>query len=294
MKSVLCWLALGVIPGLGQTGGGHVAPFALYARFEHDPPGPVLDAIKGELDAVMASAGMRVEWRSLNAPEGETAHELAVISFKGNCNSAGLIHEPKASGPLGWTHVTDGEVLAFSEVDCSQVRGFLARALLHLREEERERTLGRAVARVLAHELYHVLTRSRHHGPSGVAEPAYTQSELLGSSFAFAESDQKALASRLLSYLKKKKNPKDQPVTGPALFTEIGCIQCHGRQGMGGAMGGTSVRIAGQGLATEQLAARLADKDSRMYRQARETGRLWPELEKSEIESLVNFLNTAL
>ncbi len=51
---------------------------------------------------------------------------------------------------------------------------------------------GRAVGRVLAHELYHIFANTQHHG-SGVGKAAYTVDNLLGTVFQFDEKESAAL-----------------------------------------------------------------------------------------------------
>ena len=217
---------------------------------------------------------------------------LAVVTFKGNCGVSPLFHDRFEYGALGWTYVTDGAVIPFSSVDCDLVRAFLSAALMHLRANEREGAFGRAIARVLAHELYHVIAETRHHGAGGVAEEAYSRDDLMAPRFAFAEADQRALDARL--------NPRapgaagDGPFgAGRSLFAESGCINCHGSRGEG-ASGGPSLRAAGRRWKAGNLAARLINKASVMYRRARDREALWHPLTKPDIESLVAYLNAAL
>jgi hypothetical protein len=47
---------------------------------------------------------------------------------------------------------------------------------------------GRAMGRVLAHELYHMLANQREHVGSGVGKPSFSATDVLGESFAFEES----------------------------------------------------------------------------------------------------------
>ena len=88
-------------------------------------------------------------------------------------------------GPLGWTHMSDGEILPFSDINCDGVRLFLQRDLLRVPEQNRPVAYGRALARVLAHELYHIFAKTAKHGGWGVAKPAYTVQELLSNKFQF-------------------------------------------------------------------------------------------------------------
>jgi hypothetical protein len=88
-------------------------------------------------------------------------------------------------GALGWTHESDGVILPFGAVDCDRIRTFLQADLLSFAADQRELIFGRAVGRVLAHELYHIFTRSRHHSLEGVGKAAYATRDLLAGRFAF-------------------------------------------------------------------------------------------------------------
>ena len=89
-----------------------------------------------------------------------------------------LVHPPRIE-------TADGVILPFAEVDCDGIRGFLRAELIHMQTGEREGAYGRAIGRVLAHELYHIFANTREHGTSGVAKPAYSVRELLSSVFTF-------------------------------------------------------------------------------------------------------------
>jgi mono/diheme cytochrome c family protein len=281
--TVLFCLLLGAIPTAGQSGGGPLAPFILYTRFERPPAATLLNSARAELTVIMGRASFPVEWKPLDMAAGEVSRGLAVMDFKGNCDASGILTEHSApGGPLGWTYVTDGQILPFGGVDCDLVRELLAKSLNHLRFQDRQKAYGRAIARVLAHELYHMIAGTQHHSASGVAQPAYTASDLMATIFSFTERDERVLADRLAPH------PPGMPV-----FTGSGCIQCHGPHGEG-AKGGPVLRAGRELLNAGALAARLADKQSKMYQKAEESGSLWPILAKSEIEDLVAWLNTAL
>jgi len=117
------------------------------------------------------------------------------VRFKGRCDLFGLTPHSYNPGALGWTHVSDGAVLPFTDIDCDGIRRFLQAGLLTIRAEERQNSYGRAVGRVLAHELYHVFTRTQHHSAHGIAKPAYTVDDLLSAQFRFTEADGQELRS---------------------------------------------------------------------------------------------------
>jgi mono/diheme cytochrome c family protein len=288
----VCWLALAATLAFGQPGANPAVSFGLYTGFDREPSPPMLDSLKRELALLMSPVGLSVEWRSLAAPrDGKASQQLAVVTFKGACDLSALIPQNSESGALGWTHATDGHVLPFSEVDCDQVRAFLSRALIRLWPESRDEAFARAVARVLAHELYHVLSQTVHHGSSGVAQRSYTVAELMAEDFSFAEADQRALSALVAA--NRPHDSSTQHGAGESLFSRSGCINCHGAQGEGTSRG-PSLRAGGRSLDAGRLAVRLAGKASQMYRRARAAGIQWPPLAKPEIEDLVTCMRAFL
>lgn len=194
MKKFALYLALGILPAFGEPRGVQVAPITLYTSFQHEPPQAVVEALQDELEQIMAPMGFRFTWRSLSGVRGnEVSVELAVITFKGRCDIAGLLPRIVQPGALGWTHVSDGSILPFSDVDCDRVRSFVQGTLLTVSRDDREETFGRALGRVLAHELYHIFANTQKHGSCGVAKEAFTVQDLLSDDFQFEVSGSEAL-----------------------------------------------------------------------------------------------------
>ena len=95
MKLVLFCLLAGVFPGRSETRGATFAPITLYTQFQQAPSDDVLEALRDEVEAIMAPIGLRFEWRDLSHAGGhEVSAELAVVSFKGKCEAAGTIFGP--------------------------------------------------------------------------------------------------------------------------------------------------------------------------------------------------------
>ncbi len=194
MKPLLLCLALAAWPAVGEQRGESVAPIALYTQFQQDPPPAVLASLQDEVESIMSPIGMHFEWRSLSASRGnEVSAELAVITFKGRCDTAGMASRSINPGALGWTHVSDGIILPFSDVDCDRIRGFIQKELLTLDHVGRVAAFGRAIGRVVAHELYHIFANTQHHGSDGVAKAAYTAQELVADDFQFEQKETLAL-----------------------------------------------------------------------------------------------------
>ncbi len=178
-----------------NEGGRSSAPITIYTEFEHENSPRSLKSLKSELVAIMGPFGLQFEWRDLKrVRRNEVSVELVVVSFKGRCDMEGLalpIHPP--TGALGWTHMSDGDVLPFSDVDCDRVRALIAPVTLGTSRDERERLFGRALGRVLAHELYHIFANTTRHGHMGVAKPFYTATELVSETFQFQKREGKTL-----------------------------------------------------------------------------------------------------
>jgi hypothetical protein len=202
MKLLLFCLFLGGISGWGEDRQPTV-PVVLYTKFQVEPPAPVLESLQDELETIMAPIGLHFEWRSLAKVHGsEVAVELAVITFKGRCDVNGMIARSSNPGALGWTHVSDGVILPFSDVDCDRIRQFVQKDILQEPAAERDEFFGRAVARVLAHELYHIFANTEKHGSCGVGKSAYSVRELLSTDFQFEERNSIALRkSKTLEHL---------------------------------------------------------------------------------------------
>jgi len=187
MKLLFCCLVIGILPAPGQRDLS-IAPINVYVEFERDPPPAVLKALREEVGSIMSPMGLHFAWRSMDdSRQTGISVELAVVSFKGRCDSSGLLAHDTHPRVLGWTDISDGTILPFSGVDCDGIRGFVQRELLHAPLERREAIFGRAIGRVLAHELYHVFANTVRHGACGVAKAAYTRHDLLSPDFRFEQ-----------------------------------------------------------------------------------------------------------
>ncbi len=287
MKRVLFCLALAALPTRGQVPDGPIPPIAIYYEFQHEAPAPVLDSLKQEVACILSPGGPPFEWRLLSGVRaGDVSEELAVVTFKGNCEVSELVPQRMTGGSLGRTHVTEGTVLPFCDVDCDRIRAFVGRSLVALAAKEREKAFGRAVARVLSHELYHVFAQTVHHDPTGVARSSFTVKELMAPKFRLQKN-----TSRPLKILFSGR--QSLPAAGAAVFKRSGCALCHGSSGEGSSRG-PLLRAAGRSLDFLKLAARLGDKRSKMYRNAHIQGCAWPTLADADIDSLISFLNAGL
>jgi hypothetical protein len=160
----------------------------IYTRFAHRPSALSIGYMKTELDAIMLPFHLRFDWRSLEQASGhEVVAEVVVVSFQGACQADTPAPGGPPAGMLGSTHIADGEILPFADVDCDEIRQVMTMALAVSPPMEREGLLGRAMARVLAHELYHFLAHTTKHASTGIAKASYTAAELASNRLRFDE-----------------------------------------------------------------------------------------------------------
>jgi hypothetical protein len=178
------------------------APLAVYYSFETAPPPALFTEMQSELTRILAPAHLQVTWRSLDnrGAEGEDFREVIVLRFRGTCsmdrNAPQNASAPIAVGlALAETELVDGHVLPFGEVQCDQLRRYIAPVAHRPDGDGGNATLGRAMARVGAHELYHMLTQSGAHARTGIARAEHSRAELTAASFDFARSETEWLRS---------------------------------------------------------------------------------------------------
>lgn len=124
---------------------------------------------------------------------------IAVIHLLGQCRSdipvSPALRSTRLEGEaLGQTHIVEGSVLPIADIRCDRIRRFIDADLRILNTESRGELFGRALGRVMAHELYHILLRTREHGRDGIARPAQSAADLVAARAGFAPRDDRKLA----------------------------------------------------------------------------------------------------
>jgi hypothetical protein len=162
----------------------------LYTDFQQPPPRAVRVFLQDEVARIMAPIGLVFQWSSMSENRGnELSVKVAVIRFTGACDTTPTATQPVHSTALGWTYMDEGTVLPFSTIGCDEIRAFLRSDLVARPKEEREESLGRAIGRVVAHELYHIFVNTTRHGSHGVAKSYYSPQELLSKQFQFEQKE---------------------------------------------------------------------------------------------------------
>jgi len=139
-----------------------------------------------EFGALTAALNLDVRWQFYQDRGGAPASEyLLVVKLRGSCDESRGSRAAKTGDILASTAVSDGRVLPFIQIDCRNVRALVQPEMRGRTRWQQNRILGRALARVLAHEAYHVIAESSDHGRDGVAKPQLRAAELADESFSF-------------------------------------------------------------------------------------------------------------
>ncbi|MCU1258223.1 MAG: hypothetical protein JWO80_1108 [Bryobacterales bacterium] len=176
-----------------------VPQIAIFLDFENEPSVTSISEMKEEVSAILKPSGLQLDWRMLNnRKDDESFQDLVVVKFKGSCQMRNPALDSELGPSIGGvalasTQVSDGRVLPFSDVECDRIRHYISNEVVSKDEEKRESIYGRALGRVLAHELYHIFTGTQHHAHEGVARSFHTRRDLTGKEFRFSPTESNML-----------------------------------------------------------------------------------------------------
>jgi hypothetical protein len=144
--------------------------------------------MESEAGRIIGTSGIRLDWRMRNDATA-TFNDLVVLTFKGSCLYEAVPQLYDELGPYAFTRTSNGEVQPFGEVDCDHVVGSVRNAMFGNDFAHSDMLVGRALGRVVAHELVHMLTKSGEHGHEGVQKPALSGKQLISASLPLSALD---------------------------------------------------------------------------------------------------------
>ena len=157
----------------------------VYSRSASGLDSVTQNSLNQELARLLTPAGIHLAWRNEGQETREEEGRLIVGSFDGSCSTETLpmnsdSHERTT---LAQTSISDGRIIPYFNVDCPRVIRTLAPTLQHLSVPFRDALLGRALARVIAHEIYHILAQTRDHEDSGLSKAQLSLADLTADKF---------------------------------------------------------------------------------------------------------------
>src|SRR5262249_47452771 len=148
--------ALLLVLCISVCAGAQTRTLALYTE-----PARGLDSesdrvMRAELQRLLAPAGLQIVWRSLDERRSGENFELVVVSsFEGSCAAGSMPGRPTTTS-LADTSISNGHILPFFRVACGRIIQMLGTRV-------EPTVLGRALGRVIAHELYHIVAETKDH-----------------------------------------------------------------------------------------------------------------------------------
>ena len=166
---------------------GSPEPARLHLFLHGDaPPASEFKALKTELTSLLREANIDVDWE-YSAKRRSVDGFLVVVDLEGDCAVRSRAEAPPGpdGASLGSTAVANGHVQPFTSIDCAALSGMLTPRIAAQPAALRSWLYGRAMARVLAHEVYHYIGQATDHLKSGVAREKFSAADLLQERFEF-------------------------------------------------------------------------------------------------------------
>lgn len=165
-RTVLCAIA---IQWFGVCFGAQPLPIGVLFDFASQPEFSVVNLMKSEIRDILAPAELPIVFQRLgDTGASQTFRKIVIVHFQGACQTQGIrLESPDLlSFPsLGKTAVSGGRVLPDVQVYCNEIRAFVP----SFSRTPFTEMYGRALGRVVVHELCHALLSTRQHARTGVA-----------------------------------------------------------------------------------------------------------------------------
>jgi hypothetical protein len=163
---------------------------ALYTRPIAGMSSESKQAMQTELQDLLAPSGLEpILKNSSELKAGENFDFVVVGSFEGTCavdeSALAPLSGLDPNVTLGDTSVSEGRILPFFRVECTRIVHMLKSEIEPLAAPLRESLLGRALARIVAHEIYHIVARTADHRHGGLAKAAFSVHDMIAPHLEF-------------------------------------------------------------------------------------------------------------
>jgi len=167
----IAWIGV-VLPAFGEG-------ITIVLDFQGPHSDESIAEMKREFTDVMKDTEIPFDFRQLSEAVHHSFSDLLIVRFKGKCvlEPAPYLYDER--GPMAFTYSTGGVVQPFSEVECGKVTAAVRGAMSGGDFAKADLLLGRALGRVLAHEVVHMLSRSGAHGRDGITKKSLSGTQLI-------------------------------------------------------------------------------------------------------------------
>ena len=167
--------------------GGAAAPLQLLTQFDEAFSTIAVQEMQREMDTLYRDVHVAIAWHELSSYQSVgRAPRIVFVHFEGNCRAVSLPPRQSVAGAtLANVNRVDGQMLPIVTVDCERIASYLWPSMSGAERSQGDVAFGRALARVLAHELYHYLTGAAKHTQSVLFRASISPGALLGSELRF-------------------------------------------------------------------------------------------------------------
>jgi len=192
-KAVVCLLLALYVPANARTSRlPQIAPLAnvtVVMDFKGPNSPSTTKEMQKEAGQILGASGVQLSWTTRAEAAAGDYTDLVVMTFRGDCKTGPALPRYDESGPYAVTWTTDGRVLPFGEVDCQKVIKSARSAMWGGDLSRADSLYGRALGRVVAHELVHMLTKTGDHAKNGVQREALSPRDLTTGSLTLSQDD---------------------------------------------------------------------------------------------------------
>ena len=175
-------------------------PLQLLTQFDGRQSQIAVREMQQEIDRLYRDVHVPILWHDLTGYQsvGETPR-IVFIHFVGDCRPLRMPPIQNVAGiALGGVSRVDGRILPLIKIDCDRVARYVWPSMTGPDRVRGDAVYGRALARVVAHELYHCLTGTAKHTRSALFRADISPKALLANELDFGASEvadlKKALA----------------------------------------------------------------------------------------------------
>ena len=200
VHTVLLWLLTLSSPAalLADDNESAQTTFGVVLHFSRPYSANVLKAMQEEAAHILRPTDLRLKWWLFDDAVGYPFdYRIVVIRFQGHCEVREGLPEPESEGPLAVTHLSGGVPLQQADLYCNRVWDLVGSEINSLTSIQSEFLLGRALGRVLVHEIYHMLGQTTGHGKNGVTKSVLTPRDLVLGGLRLNPSESELLVNRL-------------------------------------------------------------------------------------------------
>ncbi len=158
-------------------------------------------AMQRELNVILLKVGLQPQlYLKSQLPENPQFENLVMFRMKGFCSMHQELPVSALSderGALAMTYSSNGQLLSFGAVECDRIKRCLTRSLHNPGGFGSDLVLGRALGRVVAHEMYHMLGNAKQHTTEGVTKERFSARDLSEGELRLSDDAQLAFTKQL-------------------------------------------------------------------------------------------------